>query len=88
MATQHLTDKNPDGTVFGQATTEKISFYGATTVDRPNVASAATAVATTVAVSASTGTAKWGFSTSTQANDILALVNGLLTDLEELGIIG
>lgn len=32
MATRQLSDATPDGTVLGQSATDKISFYGATTV--------------------------------------------------------
>ena len=87
MATQNLSHANDDGTILGQDSTDKIAFYGGTPADRPAVASAVT-LATTVAVSASTGTAKWGYSTSTQANAVVTAVNGIVTDLEELGLIG
>jgi hypothetical protein len=31
MAVRQLTDANPDGTVIGQSTTDKLSFYGLAT---------------------------------------------------------
>ena len=44
MAINHLSDGNPDGTLFGQNSTDKIGFYGLTTpIVRPSV----TAVVTT-----------------------------------------
>ena len=47
MAIQHLTDKNPSGTLFGQSTTDKIGFYGLTTpIVQPSV-TYPTATATT-----------------------------------------
>ncbi len=49
MSITHLSDGNPDGTLFGQGSTDKIGFYGLTTpIVRPTV----TAVVTT----ATTGT--------------------------------
>lgn len=32
---EYIGNGNPDGTSFGSATTEKISFYGVTPVDQP-----------------------------------------------------
>jgi len=32
---EYIGNGNPDGTSFGQSTTEKISFYGVTPVDQP-----------------------------------------------------
>jgi len=80
-----LSDHNPTGTRLGQDTTDKISFYGATAVDRPETVGDATAVATSVAVST---TDNWGYTSSTQANAIVTLVNALKTDLEAIGLLG
>jgi hypothetical protein len=45
---KHLSDNNPDGTVFGQSSTDKIGFYGlATPIVRPTITLIATATATT-----------------------------------------
>ena len=82
MAVVHLSDGTADGTVLGQTTSDKISFYGATPVVAPTMS--ASAVATTVAVST---TNNWGFSGSTQANAIVSLVNELRADLVTLGLI-
>ncbi len=50
MAVEHLTKGNDDGTVMGQATTEKIGFYGVTPVVQASIAAAATDAATTQAL--------------------------------------
>lgn len=39
MATKQLSDANPDGTVLGQSSSDKISFYGVTTVTQQSVGS-------------------------------------------------
>ena len=70
-----------DGHVFGRTTSDKIAFYGGTPATRP---SAPTAVATTVAIS--TTSAKWGYSTSTQANAIVTAVNTLIGIVTSLGL--
>jgi hypothetical protein len=44
MAIQQLHNGNPDGALFGQATTDKLGFYGLTT---PIVQPSVTAVVTT-----------------------------------------
>lgn len=73
---------SPDGNVTGQSTTDKQSFYGVTPVVQPTAAAQA-AVTTTAA----TTTTPWGFSTSTQADAIVTLVNRLRADLVTLGLI-
>jgi hypothetical protein len=47
MAVDNLSNKNPDGTSFGQSASDKISFYGATTVVQQAIAAAGTDAATT-----------------------------------------
>jgi UDP-N-acetyl-D-mannosaminuronic acid transferase (WecB/TagA/CpsF family) len=81
---QYLGDGNPDGTSLGKSATEKVSFYGVTPVTQRASASQA-AVETTAAIS--TTSAKWGFSTSTQANAIVSLVNEMRAALVAVGII-
>jgi len=51
MATvKQLSDKGPDGTLLGQASTDKLGFYGLTTpIVRPSVATAITTGATETA---------------------------------------
>jgi hypothetical protein len=47
MTIRHLSDKNPDGALLGQSTTDKIGFYGLTTpIVQPSV-TYPTATATT-----------------------------------------
>jgi len=81
MTTQkrYVTDGNPDGNVIGQTSTEKISFWGATPAVRSALSNAA--VDTTAATESS-----WGFSTSTQANAIVSLLNEIRAKLVSLGL--
>jgi hypothetical protein len=66
----------PSGTSFGIQASDKISFYGSTPVIQPTGIGATSD--TTVPVAGA-----YGF-TSTQANQILSVVNGLRT----LGLLG
>lgn len=70
------------GSTLGESASEKISFYGFTPVVQPS-GSGQAAVATTAA----TSTSPWGFSTSTQANAVVTLVNQVRADLVSLGLI-
>ena len=64
---------NPDGSIFGKASTSKIGFFGKSTpVVRSTLANAA--VDSTSVVSTSLA---YGFSTSTQGNAVIALLNEL-----------
>ena len=48
MGIKQLSDKGPDGSLFGQSSTDKIGFYGLTTpIVRPSVTWPNTATATT-----------------------------------------
>jgi UDP-N-acetyl-D-mannosaminuronic acid transferase (WecB/TagA/CpsF family) len=76
-----LKDEANTGFVFGKTSSDKIAFYGGTPASRP---SAPTAVATTVSIS--TTSAKWGYSTSTQANAIVTAVNTLIGIVTSLGL--
>ena len=40
MTVKQLSNGNPDGTIFGQSDSDKISFHGVTPVSRPVVAGA------------------------------------------------
>lgn len=73
-----------DGTSLGNATTDKVSLYGVTPITQRGNSSQA-AVETTLAVS--TTSSIWGFSTSTQANALVTLVNELRAALVALGAI-
>lgn len=72
------------GTKIGTATTQKLAFYNATPIVQ-RTSSAQAAIATTAAIS--TTSAKWGYSTSTQANSIVTLANELRAALLALGLI-
>jgi hypothetical protein len=78
---QH-SDGNPDGQVFGQSSSDKLGFYGATTVTRPTVAAY-----TTTTLSNSTST-NWGYTTSTQADAINSQVVAITAALRNLGLAG
>lgn len=67
---------------FGGTNTATVGFYGATPVAQQSATNQAA-----VASTAATSTTPWGFSTSTQANAIVALVNQLRADLVDLGLI-
>ena len=47
MAVHYIGDNGPDGASFGTSATEKISFYGATTIVKPSVTWPNTTTATT-----------------------------------------
>jgi len=83
MAVEYIGHNNDDGMSFGLSSSQPISFYGATPTARQTLANAA--VATTVAIS--TTTTKWGFSTSTQANALVALVNEIRAALVTAGLL-
>jgi ABC-type branched-subunit amino acid transport system substrate-binding protein len=78
MAVKHLTDKNVDGTSFGQATTELLSMYGKTPVVQP-AATAQSAVATTAITT---------LVTTPTATDIAIAVNSLIARVAALVTLG
>ena len=48
MGIKQLSDSGPDGTLLGQASTDKIGFYGLTTpIVRPSITAVGTTTATT-----------------------------------------
>jgi len=72
---KQLSDGNPDGTALGQSITDKIGFYGlATPIVQPAHTNQAT-VATTAITAAATTTTPFGFATSTQADNLTAIVH-------------
>ncbi len=77
-------DDNPDGVTLGADTSARVSLYGVTPVAQRAGASQA-AVVTTLAVSTTSNI--WGFSTSTQANAVVTLVNEMRAALVALGLI-
>lgn len=96
---RHLTDKDDDGTTFGQSTTDEISFYGVTPIVQPSGAGQAAfaktittpaaqtlttpAAQTAATVGTTTGAASpgYGYTTSTQAELILAHCNAATVDI-------
>lgn len=82
MAIKYLGDQNPDGTVLGYNSSEKVAFWGATATTRPSGAGQAA-----VASTAPTSTNPYGFTTSTQAAAIVTLVNQMRSDLVALGLL-
>ena len=73
-----------DGVILGQTTGTKVGYYGTAPPVQPTSASQAVAISTAaVSVSAT----QWCFTTSTQADGIVRLVNRLRADLVTLGII-
>lgn len=82
MAVEYLGTGNDDGVSLGRSSSDKIAFFGGTPTSR---ISGGTAAATTAAVSISA--TQWGFSTSTQANAIVTLVNNLRSQLVTMGLL-
>lgn len=82
MATiKELSDGGPDGTRYGQSSTDKIAFYGATPVVRPTTTTAAVSTAITavsVSPSVSVSATQWAYASSAQANAIITAVNDLI----------
>jgi hypothetical protein len=78
----YIGDNRPDGICLGLTSSEKLGFYGTTPAVQQSLT--VTTVATTVAVS--TTSAIWGFSTSTQANQIIVAVKEILEALATLGL--
>lgn len=79
---RQLSDNNSGGTGLGQSTTDTISFYGVTPVAQR--AGAAQAAVTTTASTSSTPV---GYSTTTQADAIVTLVNEMRAALVAVGLI-
>lgn len=69
---------------IGAASTNTLGFFGQAGTTWPTSASQAAAASTAAASFSAT---QWGFSTSTQANAVITLVNQIRSDLVALGII-
>ena len=82
MGVKYLGDYGPDGMCLGRASTDKISFYGATPAVRP---SCAASVITTAAITTTTNS--YGFADTTQLNDMCAVVNSIRSALSTLGLL-
>lgn len=93
MGIQYLGDSGPDGTCLVKAATEKLGFYGTTPVVQTAViAAVATTAITTAAITTTTNS--YGFATTTQANDLMAVVaanrvaiNAILVGLKLQGLV-
>jgi hypothetical protein len=80
MADQ-LSKNDPDGTKFGQSTTDKLSFYGVTAVVQPSGATQTTITATWITISSG-----FGFFSSDQIISVIAAIQQIQTVLKTLGL--
>jgi hypothetical protein len=81
---KELTDYRPDGTHIGQATADKLAFYGKTPIVQRALAVQAKVSTTVTAAVSTTVTSKatsntWGFTTSSQANSMISTMNAMIT---------
>ena len=79
---KQISDGSPDGTTIGQSATDTVAFYGAAPVAQRSGAAQA-AVTTT----ASQTTTPVGYTTTTQADGIVTLVNEIRAALVAVGLI-
>lgn len=70
----------------GDATSSPVAFYNATLTTQPTATQQAV-VSTTLSTSSSATQSVYGFTTSTQADRMVSLVNQLRSDLVALGLI-
>lgn len=77
MAARELSDGAPDGTRLGQSASDKVGFFGATTVVQRTYVAAATNTTTTT----STTTAL-----TTDLDSVRSKLNSVLTILSDLGL--
>jgi len=82
-AGKELSDGNPSGTSLGQSATDLVGFYGKTPIVQ-RTSSAQAAVSTT---GSNSGSTNYGFTTATQADAIVTLVNELRAALVAVGMI-
>lgn len=80
MAVRYLSFGGSDGTCLGQSATELVSFHGVAPAVQAQIASAVT-------TTASTSTTPYGFTTSTQADAIVTLVNDIRAKLITKGVV-
>lgn len=69
---------------LGSTVTSRVAFFGATVTIQPTTSNEAAAISTAAVSQAGT---IHGYATSTQANQIVTLVNQLRADLVALGLI-
>jgi hypothetical protein len=78
----HHVHAAPDGIFIGDAVTDKVGFFGFTPiVQRANGSQAA------AGVTGATSTTPWGFTTSTQANASIVLLNEMRAALIAYGLL-
>ena len=82
MTAKYIGFDGVDGEIWGLSSSSKLGFFGTTPATQQSLT--VTTVATTVSVS--TTSAIWGFSTSTQANQIIVAVKEILELLATLGL--
>ncbi len=75
-----VSDGRPEGTKIGQSAADLVAFHGATPV-------AQASVLTPVGTTAATSSSPVGFSTTTQANDIVTQLNAVILALKNKGIL-
>lgn len=75
---EQVTYNSDDGAQVARTSTDKIGFWGATPVAQQAVA---TATQTTVTTTGATSTTPFGYTTSTQANDIITQLNAAKVDI-------
>ncbi len=81
MAAMQISDGRPDGATIGASASEKISFYGVTTVIQPT----STAAVTTTGATSTTNA--YGFTTAAQADAIVSQLNDVIAKLTTIGIL-
>lgn len=81
-AARQLSDGNSQGTILGTAATDLIGFYGVATAVAQRASGSGAAVTTT----ASTTTSPAGYTTTTQANAIVTLLNEIRATLTGVGL--
>lgn len=82
MPVRELTDLWSEGTHLGQTVSDKISFFGVTTIVQPSAsgqAAVTTATISSITTTAPIATFGWGFATSEQAANAIAAINSLVT---------
>lgn len=77
----YLSDGRPDGTMLGNAASDKVGFYGTT----PAVQATTVAALGTVVFSAAF-TGMWAFSSSTVATATIARIDSIIAALKTVGI--
>ena len=83
MPVEQLGYNGPDGMTMGSASTETISFYGATVVSRYVGAGAASTYLVTTAITTSCA----GFTSAAQVTSLILQVSTITVALRNLGLI-